>query len=110
VLECEDSLGAGGAVVHADVVVPPVLASKCSLSSFFLSHPVLMGRHHCQQVLASGLNAVIHPTSELFKRIPLPERRDTFLVSFCGLVNVVNNLIGAILRFVHGHVEELVVD
>lgn len=67
VFEEEESLGASDAVVAANIVGPPVLASEGALHTLALSDVVLVGREPGSQVLLVLHSVALLPFCEVFQ-------------------------------------------
>jgi hypothetical protein len=85
VLKRKQTLSANGAVVHANIIDPPVVACEGSFHSFLLRHPVFVGRKNFNEIVAAGFEPVVHPLCEFLEISPLEG------ISLCVLVDVVRN-------------------
>lgn len=104
VFEREQTLGADPAVVHTDIVVPPVLVREGSLGPVLLCHPVNVRTQHCLQMLAATVKTIVHPSCKLFELAPL-----LWLAVF-RLVNVMYDTLCAVGVLKNGEVIKLVVN
>jgi hypothetical protein len=101
--KCEQTLRAYSAVVHSDIIVPPVFIRKRPLSAVLLCYPISMGCEDGLQVFATNIKSVVHPSCILLDTLPLPR------LAFFRLKDIMHDAF-AFVVIIHSHVVQLVID